>query len=402
MERQPSDRVPELAAKYAEERKSDPLLSDDLEYAGHGGESVVFRVKQKKGREGTHRRLVLKANIYFLKRGLMREAFTRWQTHPFAVSNDTRVRDGVAAMHEQEDDRETMKESIEREASFMSALRRSFPPENLLMTRAVIREVPVTQEIAKEILEHSDLGSLSHHSTVRVPTVVHYQQAIPERARIGKKEEGKNPDMHSFGFRYVERFDIPLEEYKRLNRMTFGDQEPFDSRLLYHFFHVGTVRLLEESYKDQTLADVLRELVHRMIQFTKTTDEMLDMAGSGNVRVFKDDGGKWTYLIVDPFAENEWTGARDATERLLESSKIDPLAVNHLLNVVNYARALNGMARILGIKDRLNLLSGGETHMDQLSQTQLFLLRSRHHWPDKKIFSQPSPEPEKTVVRKRP
>ena len=48
-ERPFSDPTFELAQKYVQERRLDPTLPDDLEYAGHGGESVVFRVKQKEG-----------------------------------------------------------------------------------------------------------------------------------------------------------------------------------------------------------------------------------------------------------------------------------------------------------------------------------------------------------------
>lgn len=389
-DRPSSDPVSGLAEKYVQERKEDPLLPDDLEYAGHGGENVVFRVKQKEGREGTHRRLVLKADMHFLKRGLMQDAYTRWETHPFATKNEARIRDGAKAMAEQDDDRAQMEAAIEREQTFMKAIRRSFSPERLLCTRTVIRNVPVTSEVAKDILERSDLADLAPHATVVIPTIVRYQEAIPERARMIKKEGGANLDMHSFGFRYTERFDIPLADYQRLNRMVFGDREPFDAGLLFRFLHVGTVRLLEDSYKDQELADVLRELVHRMIQFTKKTNEMLDMAGGGNVRVYKNEEGKWTYLIVDPFADTEWTGARDAIERFHQSTHIDPLALSHLLNAMNYARALNGMARVLGLTDRLSFMPGQDADIDKQSEAYLVLLHSRHNWPDKKIFAPPS------------
>ena len=398
-ERPPSDPVTGLAEKYVEERKNDPLLPNDLEYAGHGGESVVFRVKQKEGREGNYRRLVLKADMHFLKRGLMRDAYTRWETNPFATSDDARVREGAKAMAEQEDDRVRMDAAIEREEAFIKALSRSFPPERLLRTKTVIRTVPVTPDVAKDILERSNLTDIAPASTVSVPTIVRYQEMIPERARMLKKEGGENLDMHSFGLRYAERFDIPLTEYQRLNRMVFSDKEPFDAGLLYRFLHVGTVRLLEDSYADQELADVLRELVHRMIQFTKTTNEMFDMAGGGNVRVYKNEEGKWMYLIVDPFADTEWTGARETAARIQNPHKIDHRAANDLLNAINYARALNGMAKILGIEDRLNFIPDDWTNIDRQSESYLFLLRSRHNWPDQKIFAPPSATLPETIKR---
>ncbi|MBI5793722.1 hypothetical protein HZA87_01355 [Candidatus Uhrbacteria bacterium] len=396
-----SRQIPELAGKYAKERKDDPLLPADLQYAGHGGESVVFRVGPKEGREGTHRRLVLKADMHYLKRGLLRDAYTRWETRPRTTSNDERIQEGAKAMHEQEDDSIGMEDVLDREADFMKALLRSFPSDQILPTRTVISEVPVTPEVACEILGREDLKDLASSSTVRVPTIVRYQEMIPERARMLKKEGGENHDMHSFGFRYVERFDIPLNEYQRLNRMTFGEREPFDARLFYGFLHVGTVRLLEDSYKDQDLANRLRDMVQHMITFTKTSDKMLDLAGGGNVRVYKNNEGKWTYLIVDPFADIEWTGVRDVAQRLLGSTRVDTLAGSDFLNAINYARALNGMARILGLEDRLTFLSGVDVHLDKQSEKHLFFLRSRHHWPDKKVFGKAQGTLEATVPRKK-
>jgi hypothetical protein len=277
----------------------------------------------------------------------------------------------------------------------MQALVRSFSAEHLLKTRALIRTVPVTPEVMKEILHKQDLGDLAPTQTLRIPTIVRYQELIPEAARMLKKEGGHNLDMHSFGMRYVERFDIPLNEYQRLNRMTFGEDEPFDAPVLYRFLHVGTVRLLEESYDDQALADVLRDAVRSMITFTQSHGEMLDIAGSGNVRVFKDAEGKWTYLIIDPFADNEWTGARDVAQRLFASGNVNHDEAYSLLNALNYARALNGMARILGVKERLSFIPQVENEMDHLSETLLHRIRSAHHWPDRRIFS-PARELEKT------
>lgn len=392
-----SDRVSELAAKHLEERTRDPLLSDNLEYAGHGGESVVFRVRQKEGREGTHRGAVLKADMYHLKRGVLREAFARWEAQPFPTADDAGVRDRAQAMHEHQDEREAMKEALQREAAFMTALRRSFPASHLLTTRATLRDVPVTPEVAKAILEHNTLADLAPASTIRVPTIVHYQETIPEAARTEKKEEGHNPDVHSFGFRYVERYDIPVSEYQRLNRMAFSEEEPFDASLFYKFLHVGTIHLLEEAAQDHELADVLRDLTRRLMAFTVNTHEMLDMAGGGNVRVYRNEEGKWTYLIVDPFGENEWTGARTAAERLLASDPIDQRSSNDLLNATNYARTLNGMAKMLGMKERLDLLPGHPHELDERSGAYLASLRTVHHWPDKRVFSPAPQESEQTV-----
>jgi hypothetical protein len=370
-------RVPELAKMHLDERARDPNLSVDLEYAGSGGEHVVFRVKSKE-KEGEYRPLVVKANTYYLRRGLIRKVAGDWEAAPFATKDDARVRKLVDSLHERRDDVEKMKEEIERENDFFKALKSFFNEDEILRTRSVIREVPITPEIAKEILEVADLTDLSPSETVMVPTIVKYQKTIPQEA-----DTSELASACSFGFNYAERYDMPFSEYSRLNAMCVGEAE-FDEAFFRRFLHKGTIELLDSLKTDDELRGKLTELVRKIIRFTQIKREMVDLAGRGNLRLYKDANGEWEYLFVDPWAGMEWENARSASANDFEDrgAAIDDKKVSDILNAINYMRLLNGFAILLGISERLEIFHRSAFKNKVFSDSMIRVLRRKTGWPN--------------------
>lgn len=212
-----SSRIPELARMYETERWSNRSLQDNFEYAGHGGQNVVFRVKERVGREKEFRNIVLKADINFLRRGLIREAIQRWQQNPKKIKHEEIVRKYADSILAHPDDTVAMENEVKRDQEFFRNLRKFFSADEILHSRVEVKNVPVTPEVAKEIVEESHLAELAAKETVWVSTLIHYQRPIPGAAK----------EAASFGYRYVERFDIPQEDYQRLNAMTRQQRRAF-------------------------------------------------------------------------------------------------------------------------------------------------------------------------------
>ena len=90
--------------------------------------------------------------------------------------------------------------------------------------------------------------------------------------------------------------------------------------------------------------------------------------------------------------------ARKAVERVRDyRTWVDRREVSDLLNAVNFERTVNGIAKILGITDRIELSSEPEFMGDETSRNLLRLLRSKTNWPDKYEFDDPSPTGEPTL-----
>lgn len=400
-ESRPKRPVAELAHVYADDQKENSSLGE-LEFAGAGGEHVVFRFKQKEGREGEHRNLLVKAQMKFLERGAKR-ALLENKDH---LNPDTSVRvqsiDDRSAEESMDD--EYMKVSIEREKDFFKTLGRVFPSESILETRAVIRKVPLTPKFLKTLLVGTDLEDSIPDETIDVKTILRYQRPIPEGA-LNDQEGGSNPDAHSFGFSYAERFDIPPSEYGRFEQMTRSLGNEIDMDLFSNFLHQGTLQLIEKAKTDDELKSVLQDFVRKSMKLTQKFEEMTDLAGGGNIRIFKDSDEKWQYVFVDPHANNNWRTAKDTIVKARQNpAGISSSEASDLLNALNYERTLNGMAKLLGMDDRLFLDNPEDPMSETSAKNVLLLLRSKNSWPDRFDFIQKAkedvtaPRPIKTPV----
>lgn len=376
------DRIPELADQYARERKDQPGFSD-LEFLGAGGEQVVFAVKQKEGKDGDYRNLVMKADMRHLRMGVLQTILSRIEIgfmSPDLASRLEKIRERLVSV---EQEQENMKAQVKREENFFRSLKTFFPAETILTSRASIRTVPITPGVVHEILQEYGLQDVSPNEMLEVSTIVHYQRPIPQEA-MSKMEGGESSDAHSLGFRYAERYDIASDDYLRLNLMTHGIDEPFDMELFSSFLHDDTVRLIETARSDNELRDVLRALVATLICFSNETFQMLDLAGAGNMRVFRDKENKWRYLLVDPYVMTRWTGAHEASrEPSSDSREIERSSIDELLNAVNYERTVNGLARLFDIKERMSLSKSELPKRGIDALNHLELLRENKRWPDR-------------------
>lgn len=122
--------------------------------------------------------------------------------------------------------------------------------------------------------------------------------------------------------------------------------------------------LLEQSEVDPGLREALCSFVRHGIAYANDTGEMIDCRGTNNI-VFFWKNGAWTYRIIDAFLPKEFSipAAQEAVRRLRDNPEahVDPTEMTMILNVLNFVRTMNGMAKLLGLPDRINFLKEGET-----------------------------------------
>jgi len=223
-----------------------------------------------------------------------------------------------------------MEGEIAREKDFFDQVKKFFPKKTLLNSRAKIQTLNVGPKIAAEILEDLGHEDASSGQTHEVEAIVRYQELLLEEVELGK--EG----VSSFGMRYIERMNIPFAEYERLNQQTLLDVETIDTKLFFKSLHGQTAELLMEAREDKELEKVLKDLVERIIDFTNTSGEMLDIAGQGNIRVYKDPEGKWGYLLMDVYAGVDWKNAVEAAQELTHlHSALPREVITDLVNGIN-------------------------------------------------------------------
>ncbi len=381
-------RIPELAKEYALEQAGDEE-EPDFEFVGHGGDQVVFKIKQQGNRKGKFRSIVAKASMFHIRQGL--ESWVREQVKiaPSEASQDAVQTRSVMAEEQKGKDRIMMERELEREKSFYHQVRKFFPQKAILDGKARIQTVPIGPKVAAEILEDLGHEGTSSGQTHDIETIVRYQDILPEHAELGK--DGAS----SFGMRYVERMNIPFAEYVRFNQQTLLATDAIDTKLFFRSLHGQTRELLMEARTDDDLKKVLQDLVERIVDFTNTSGEMLDIAGQGNIRVYKDLEGQWKYLLVDVYAGIDWSNAVEAAQGLpyLHSS-LPRGIISDLTNGVNYTRTVNGMAGILGVKKKIHLFDERSTYESTIrmfSTAAIRVIQKTFSWPDKKEFPDPKP-----------
>lgn len=179
---------------------------------------------------------------------------------------------------------------------------------------------------------------------------------------VQKKAEGiSDPSRHTLIAGYSEREDIQPEVYNEVtDNLVLGrnlGQRISKEQLIEVHPNPPLKFLLDGAENDENLKESLKDFVEKCIWYTEETDEILDLAGSDNV-IFTKKDNKWTYRLVDalyPLGKS----VKKAKSALLKISVGNELTKEdkiYLLNTVNYVRLINGLADLLGIHKRINIV----------------------------------------------
>jgi hypothetical protein len=354
------ERIGERAVQNLEAHEGrESTRNSEFEYVGAGGEHVVYRALRKiEGGKPRSRNMVVKANRKMLEEGLLH--YVRDQT------------EGDSA-HETLD-QNLPEEILTRERAFNKSLRRYFPKEHLLRLHTKIAMVPVGQELARDLLDEHQMGDLSPSETIELPTIVRYQQEVDEEVFAN--------GSGSFGTKYAERSVHDLSEYEQLNKMTLDEGSEFDVDLFNSTLHRETEQLLTLSKTDRGLRAAIEDFVRRSIRFTNQTQHSMDLIGAHNVQFYKTSEGKWSYVLLDVYAQSPWSDASETISKMGTGSHLGQSQTNRVMNALNYGRMLNGVARDFGMKERLNTFL--DEHQRPVSLEGLsasIFTNIRHHYP---------------------
>ncbi len=109
--------------------------------------------------------------------------------------------------------------------------------------------------------------------------------------------------------------------------------------------------------EDTEFSQALRDFVDKALSFTKSTGNILALAGVDNV-VFAKENGKWNYLLVDALSVNNervFQEARAIMQKSIQGEDLSDHEKTLLNKAINYARVMNSLASVAGIPERLEL-----------------------------------------------
>ncbi|PIX61903.1 hypothetical protein CO057_02130 [Candidatus Uhrbacteria bacterium CG_4_9_14_0_2_um_filter_41_50] len=321
-DRMPKHDIESMARKSLEGMIESDSLFTEGHYALHpltkliaaGGERIVLNSVARGGRE---RDIVVKVPYHLLKRSV---------THT-----------------ESEIDWALYLEKIARESRERLEILKSYFGSHVAKEKLLVGEVPISQEVANEIFQTARGASAAVTVGHIYPkSVISVQERIPAEVLS---------DSDDFGYNYIEkRFD--KDAYRRANQMLLDESIPFDQDFFASTIKRNTKELLEVALIDEELRNLLSEFVRTAINFTNQTQELLDLAGKHNAVFWKEDKN-WNYKLFDVMAGSQSSKFLGELDAFVES---DGVAELDAMNAINYARTMHGMARALGIKERLSFV----------------------------------------------
>jgi hypothetical protein len=123
----------------------------------------------------------------------------------------------------------------------------------------------------------------------------------------------------------------------------------------YPTFH----KLIERIENDDAFKVQLQETTRQLITYTKKTSVALDFFGSQNILLMKNEKG-WELKLPDPFLNDDCRMyvLRDAAAKLKQGIPLTPSERFGSLVALNALRAINALAMIADIPDRLEAPEG--------------------------------------------
>lgn len=293
------------------------------EFVARGGEHVVYNIQD-------HPDIVAKASV---------DTITSLITENMANNNPPDYMGGSemrrAEVFLQEEDRR------------YKQLRESFGKEHTLAQKKYRLKVPVTPQILDEIFEG--------HS----PAIITEAWAV---VAIQKRSKAlKDLDHLSVIAGYSEMEEVNPDEYIKQTDQLFIHPEG-DGFDLEEFKRVQSKKelhdILDQVATDDRLKETLKDFVLRSIEYTLQTGETLDLAGTDNVAVYKQDG-KWSHELLDALypGNNAMVEATQAgIIKLTNGQEPTRSEMSSIMNSINYVRTINGLAKYLGIQQRIDIV----------------------------------------------
>ena len=318
-----------------------PLENADLvsryrpEFLDRGGDHLVYRIP-------SHPRVVVKVSWRKIKDALY-DCYCQGKTSDDAMREHAHLR---------------FSDDIAQKNRDVWNLKRYFGAEHVLSERRYLLRVPVSTELLEELFRNDYQGRVLPEAAKSVKEVwTHVAvQTFCKKAR--------DPGRLTFSYgASVEDRHPPRTLYTLITRQLLTrSAAPFDTAEFLRLQDGSVGRylsaLLERAIEDSSLADALRDFLLRAIDYANAEGRTLALGGRDNVIFFRRQGS-WTYVLMDamPVPSEPALRCYAAEVTRLARSGAEPTkgAVDNIIRVLNFVRAVNGSAHALAMETRISL-----------------------------------------------
>lgn len=330
--------------------ESDIFTRYKPEFLGRGGDHLVYQIPK-------HPNLVAKASWKKVF-----EIFKEAQSHQ---ADDSATRSYAE---------NRFLPDVQQKNAEIRNLRRYFGAEHTLQERRYLMQVPVPRKIMEELFRDYYRGKKPFDRLKNVQDIQDVWTTVSVQ-RLCKEVQDPNRLSFCFG-RFPE--DFPQEEaaYMNITRaLLYGVRaNPMPTNEFLRFQDVspskGLTHLIESAEHIPALKNQLIDFVQKAIAYADNEGQILDLVGKDNV-IFSERDRTWNYTLVDALPLAIRPVLKDLRSYLTHPAgrSLDRRRRLHFLQVINFARAINGAASAIGIDERL--------YLPEISQD---MLQELLHW----------------------
>jgi len=218
-----------------------------------------------------------------------------------------------------------------------------------------VKKLPLNEKIVKAILRDRNIEI---PKKMVIPETMPVLCILQRRIEIPKKED--RIDIYS-SYAELNR-TIKLEYYVEGHRLLASSNPigPLDNSArekIITYIYPSLKKVIKVSNEDPGFRHALAGYIKRVMHYSADTNEIIDMAGGGNVMFRKNEFDCWEPFLMDALSPSELNFDLIRTSALLikHGKEVDVRTKANTLNVLNYIRFANALAIIARIGTRLEV-----------------------------------------------
>lgn len=230
-----------------------------------------------------------------------------------------------------------------------------FAPGQVPTEIVCVKEIPLTVKVVKAVLRDRNIEIPKN---LKVPKSMPVLCTLQHKITLPKKD--KRIDVYS-SYAELNR-TISLENYAEGHRLlkTAHAIGPVESRArekIITNIYPSLNAIITMVKKDDGFKTALMDYIKRAMRYSVKSNEIIDMAGGGNVMFVKNENNIWSPFLMDALSPKElnFDLIRKSALMIKHDQPIDVRTKANALNVLNYIRFANALAMISGLSTRLEV-----------------------------------------------
>ncbi|MBD3281335.1 hypothetical protein GF391_01165 [Candidatus Uhrbacteria bacterium] len=248
-----------------------------------------------------------------------------------------------------------IKHKADQHRGRIKGLQSYFLPGQVPIEMVFVKELPLSQKLVQAVLRDRNIEI---PKKLAVPEKLPVLCTLQRKIELPKKEN--RIDVYS-SYAELNR-TISLDNYTEGHRLlasakTIGPQTREAREKIIGNIYPSLKKICKLIQKDDNLRLAVQDYVKRAMKYSADTNEIIDMAGGGNVMFLRRETQIWQAFLMDALspAELNFDLIRKSSLLIKHNQDIDIRTKANTLNVINYIRFANALAMISGISTRLEV-----------------------------------------------